>query len=385
MDQIKTHINNATRFASSVVTKYIWFLVLLAIIGILVYYRTQIGKKTGSWRRMEKSYEGDAFAPKIASINSVDARFNDKLFSYYIASSYNSCCAGDFQDSYVSVEPLKEIIFHGARVLDFAIYSMNGNTVVAAGPDNSTTLKGTYNSLPVNEVLSTVRGLAFAGGTCPNPDDPLFLHFRIKSNRQDVYPALAEAIKSNFGPKLLDATWGFEGRAGIGDGSYETKDLGNEPLLNLRNKVIILAHQENDNYKDKENPFYELVNLGSGSAYFQQKRNHAIQYTPSAAELKEYNKNHITLTMPDWSEINVNPPAMLHQTLGCQMICMNYQNLDKQMQFYLNFFNDEGTAFVLKPDYLRYVPVKIPCPPAPDPKLTFAPQKYNLPWGGFHM
>ena len=89
--------------------------------------------------------------------------------------------------------------------------------------------------------------------------------------------------------------------------------------------------------------------------------------------------------MPDWSEINVNPPAMLHQTLGCQMVCMNYQNLDKQMQFYLNFFNDEGTAFVLKPDYLRYVPVKIPCPPPPDPKLTFAPQKYNLPWGGFHM
>ena len=62
-----------------------------------------------------------------------------------------------------------------------------------------------------------------------------------------------------------------------------------------------------------------------------------------------------------------------------------YQNLDKQMKYYLNYFNEEGTAFVLKPEYLRYVPVKIPCPPPPNPKLTFAPQKYDLPWGGFHM
>ena len=150
---------------------------------------------------MEQLYSGDTFSPTISSINNTDSRFKDRLFSYYIASSYNSCCAGDFQDSYVSVDPLKEIIFHGARVLDFAIYSVDGTAVVAAGPDNSTTLKGTYNSLPVNKVLSTVRNLAFAGGTCPNPSDPLFLHFRIKSNRQDVYPILAQAIKSNFGPK----------------------------------------------------------------------------------------------------------------------------------------------------------------------------------------
>ena len=385
MENVQKHINNAAQFASGAVTKYIWFAVFLAIIGVLTYYRTQIGKKKGSWRRMEQLYSGDTFSPTISSINNTDSRFKDRLFSYYIASSYNSCCAGDFQDSYVSVDPLKEIIFHGARVLDFAIYSVDGTAVVAAGPDNSTTLKGTYNSLPVNKVLSTVRNLAFAGGTCPNPSDPLFLHFRIKSNRQDVYPVLAQAIKSNFGPKLLDATWGFEGRAGIGDGSYNSKDLGNEPLLNLQNKVIIIAYQENDNYKDKENSFYELVNLGSGSAYFQQQRNHAIQYTPSTEELIEYNKNHITLTMPDWSEIDTNSPAMLHQTLGCQMICMNYQNLDKQMKFYLNFFNEEGTAFVLKPPYLRYIPVKLPCPDPPPPEHSFAPKKYDLPFGGFHM
>lgn len=381
----KSHVNRAISLASKVVTEYIWVAVFLAIIGILVYYRTQIGKKKGSWKRMESEYSNDEYAPKISGINTIDTQFKNKLFDYYIASSYNSCCAGDFQDSYVSTNPLKQILFHGARVLDFAIYSVDGTAVVAAGPDNSTVLKGTYNSLPIDEVLSTVKNLAFSSGTAPNANDPLFLHFRIKSNRHDVYPALAQSIKANFAPLLLDATWGFEGRAG--SDNSESKDLGNEPLLNLQNKVIIIAYQENDNYKDKQNPFYELVNLGSGSAYFQQKRNHDIQYTPSIDELKEYNKNHITLTMPDWSQLDINPPAILHQTLGCQMICMNYQNLDKQMKFYLNFFNDKGTAFALKPDYLRYKPSKITCPPPQDPKLSFAPKKYSAIPGlkSFHM
>ena len=368
MDTAGKHINKIVNLASATVIKYVWFAVLLAIIGILVYYRVQIGKKQGAWKRMESEYGNDIYAPKISGINRVDPQFQDRLFSYYIASSYNSCCAGDFQDSYVSLKPLQQILFHGARVLDFAIYSVGGTAVVAAGPDNNNLLKGTYNSLPVDQVLSTVSNLAFSSGTAPNPNDPLFLHFRIKSNRQDIYPVLAQAIKANFSPKLLDATWGFEGRAGATSQSANTKDLGNEPLLNLQGKVIILAYQENDNYKDQQNPFYELVNLGSGSAYFQQKRNHAIQYTPSVDDLKQYNKNHITLTMPDWSEIDTNSPAILHQTLGCQMVCMNYQNIDKQMTFYLNFFNDNGTAFVLKPDYLRYKPAKITCPPPPDPK-----------------
>ena len=46
-----------------------------------------------------------------------------------------------------------------------------------------------------------------------------------------------------------------------------------QPLKSMMRKVIILAHQENDNYKSEDNPFYELVNLGSNSIYFRQMRN----------------------------------------------------------------------------------------------------------------
>ena len=159
MDGPKKYLNKIANLTSTTVTRYIWIIVLLAIIGVWIYYKIQIGKLEGAWKKMKAEYSNDIYASKIAGINNIDPKFKDKLFSYYIASSYNSCCAGDFQNSYVSVEPLKQIISHGARVLDFAIYSIDGTAVVAAGPDNSATLKGTYNSIPIDEVLSNVSNL----------------------------------------------------------------------------------------------------------------------------------------------------------------------------------------------------------------------------------
>ena len=90
------------------------------------------------------------------------------------------------------------------------IYSVDGKTVVAASPFQSPNIKGTYNSIPIDKVMQKVSQLAFSSAKCANPGDPLFLHFRIKSNRKDVYPPLATAIKTNFAGKLMDARWSFD-------------------------------------------------------------------------------------------------------------------------------------------------------------------------------
>ena len=47
-------------------------------------------------------------------------------------------------------------------------------------------------------------------------------------------------------------------------------------------------------------------------------------------------------------------PAQLHFSYGVQMVCMNYANNDSNMEFYRTKFNDARSAFVLKPDNLRY-------------------------------
>ena len=123
-----------------------------------------------------------------------------------------------------------------------------------------------------------------------------------------------------------------------------TMNLTMQPLKSMMRKVVILAHQENDNYKSEDNPFYELVNLGSNSIYFRQMRNHDVQYAPSADTLKSENKTSLALTMPDWREINTNVPIIVHHAFGCQIVCMYYQNLDKNMKYYLDFFNDGRNA-----------------------------------------
>ena len=85
------------------------------------------------------------------------------------------------EDSYVDLVPLKEVIHQGARVLDFALYLVNGDVVVGAGPTDSDNIKGTYNQVPVtgpDGILSTINSYAFQA-PCPNPNDPLFIHFRI--------------------------------------------------------------------------------------------------------------------------------------------------------------------------------------------------------------
>lgn len=377
MDRYTQALNNTQKFLS----QYIWIGVLIAILGVFWYYRTQIGKKAANVDKMETSYDKPEYAPQLSSINDSDPKYDEPLVNFYIASSYNSCCAGDFQDSYVSLDPLEQILFHGGRVLDFAVYSVDGKAVVAASPFQNPNIKGTYNSIPIDKVMQRVSQLAFSSAKCANPDDPLFLHFRIKSNRKDVYPPLATAIKTNFAGKLLDARWSFEGRQDDG----HTMNLVTQPLKSLMRKVIILAHQENDNYKSEDNPFYELVNLGSGSIYFRQLRNHDIQYAANAKLLRDENKRSLALTMPDWSEINTNVPIIVHQTLGCQMVCMNYQNLDKNMKYYLNFFNEGGCAFVKKPANLCLEVKNITCPTPPDKKVSFKANNYSLPMVSFKM
>jgi len=350
--------------------------------GIIWYYHKQLNKDTQNDYKVEKEWA--KYPPQISSITAGDARFEfnqdagtGHLRDYYIASSYNSCCGGDFQDDYVSLVPLRQVIFQGCRVLDFEIYSVDGDVVVAASPSKAFNIKGTYNSLEVggtDGVLAAINKYAFNHASCPNPSDPLFIHFRIKSNRQAIYPLLTKYVKDALAPRLLGAAFGYEGRPNNPAGS---KNLAIEPLLNLMNKVVIICDQTDNSFRDT--PFEELVNLSTGSPYFTESRNYDIQYTHDPDGMIQYNKKNITMTMPDLSALDTNVPAQLHMSYGCQMVSMNYQNLDSNMKYYFDIFNGAGTAFVLKPAPLRYIPVVIDLPAPQDPRLTYAPKPVSLP------
>jgi len=359
-------LQQAQKALGRLAAEYLWVSIILVLLGISWYYRRQVNKKANDNYAMESIYNDKPV--KIGNINSADAAYKydaqagtGHLRDYYIASSYNSCCAGDFQDSYVDLVPLKEVIHQGARVLDFALYLVNGDVVVGAGPTNSDNIKGTYNQVPVSGpdgILSTINSYAFQS-PCPNPNDPLFIHFRIKSQRitQSKWRSLAKAVKSVFKTRLLGTEFGYEGRPNSKGGG---KNLAREPILNLRNKVIIICDAPNNNFRGTA--FEELVNMSSGSPFLEESRNYDVQYS-----------------MPDLSSLNNNIPAQLHFSYGVQMVCMNYANNDSNMEFYRTKFNDARTAFVLKPDNLRYKIVTTTAPVKQNPKVKYAAKSINLP------
>jgi len=347
-----------------------WFLIgliILTVMGIAYYVRVQINKLSQNAQKMESEYKAGS---KLGSINPNQARFSHNLRDYYIASSYNSCCGGNFQNDYVDLEPLKEVIKVGARFLDFEIYSIDGKPVVGASPNNNYDLKGTYNQIPFNAVMETIKSFAFSSGFCNNADDPLFLHFRVKSDNTNIYRTMAKSVTKNFNNRLLPTKYGREGRDGQGN-------IVKLPLLDFRGKVIIIAANDSNNFRDT--PFEDLVNMSTGTPFLDSKRNYDIQYTHDPQGLKEFNKKNMTLTMPDLSALNNNVPAALHQQYGCQFVCMNYPKLDANMKYYNKFFSDNGTAFVLKPYPLRYHVTRIPDPKPQNPKVSYAKKTISMP------
>jgi hypothetical protein len=51
---------------------------------------------------------------------------------------------------------------------------------------------------------------------------------------------------------------------------------------------------------------------------------------------------------------------------------MRYQQIDTNIEENDIFFDENGYAFVLKPESLRYIPVTIDLPPPQNPELAYA-------------
>ena len=158
--------------------------------------------------------------------------------------------------------------------------------------------------------------------------------------------------------------------------------------MNLKNKVIILIQDPTNNYRGSQ--FEQFVNMsgkgndGNGLPFVQIYRNIDIVQAYSPGDIKEENKKFLGITMPDFTKIVSNPPAAIHHSYGCQYVMMNYSVLDANMVAYINFFNQRGAAFRLKPDHLRYFNTTIPPPKKQDPKLSYGPKQVSMLGGAYN-
>jgi hypothetical protein len=335
--------------------------------------------------------------PKPSQLTSLSSKLTSpdymgkNIRDFYIKTAYNCCASGNFKSDYVTMCALYNVIAQGCRCLDFEIYCLNDTPVVAVSSIDQIGVKQSYNFLYAADVLSAVNTYAlnsngstlpsFVPGSkdekqrfCPNPTDPLFLHFRLKTNNVNTINQLAAIIAETFQTKLLPIEFMRES-----NGKNMTRTPINDLVDTINGKVIIMVEKNSNTgsmpilYRSPN--MWELTNITTNSVFIHEKRFTDIKNTNSPKEIIEFNRQNMTIVLPDLNENNTNYIYVVPRMLGCQFIAMNFQNNDQNLISYNNFFDNMKCAFVPRPDELLYVPVFIPEPKKIDKDLLYSTKK----------
>jgi len=355
-------------FISNIILGFILLLVIMMIVYII--YLTKLQSKECSY--MNNLY--GALNGNLRSISSSDPDCSGNLNEYYVKTAYNCCSGGSYKNDVVEICNLKAVLKQGVRGLDFEIYSIDNQPIVATSTADNYYIKETYNSVSFSDVMNTIQNYAFSGSTAPNPTDPILIHLRFMSNNQSMYSNLANIFKS-YDSILLGKEY-----------SYETSghNLGGEPLLNFMNKVILIFDRTNTSFLENKD-LMEYVNMTSNSIFMRAYSYYDVKNNPDLEELREYNKRNMTIVFPDSGTNPVNPNGILSRDAGCQMVAMRYQYVDNFLIQNTTFFDNCSYAFCLKPEDLRYKPVTIEEPTQQDPALSYATRNVTTDFYSFDV
>ena len=298
------------------------------------------------------------------------------LRDFYIKTAYNCCASGQFKSDYVSICALQNVIKQGVRCLDFEIFCIDNIPEVGVSSIDVIGVKQSYNSIPLSQVLKELNNIAFSetSGICPNPKDPLLLHFRIKTNNPNILNILASEIAENLGDKLLPIEYMREA-----NGTNITK----RPIKDFIGKVVIMVEKNSKSnvmpllYESKN--MWELTNVTTNSVFIHEKRYMDIKNSNDLETITNFNKQNMTLVLPDLSVLNANYISTVPQALGCQLMAMNFQNVDQNLLTYNELFEKKESAFVPKPNELIYIPVLVSKPEPLPSFLSYAAKQINGP------
>lgn len=354
----KNVMKSLTQLKESTAVVLIGVITFIIILIALLYYFYYSRLRSKNCSSMDSLY-GDLNG-KIKSIDSSD-QFNYTFKDYYIKSAYNCCSGGNYKNDYVDLCVMKDLLKQGVRGLDFEIFSINDQPVIATSTSDSYYVKETFNYINFVDAMNVIRDYAFATSTAPNALDPIIIHLRIKSTNQTMYQNFAKLLE-NYDSILLSKDY---------DSEYYGKNFGNVELKKLMGKVVIIVDRSNTSFLECPE-FYKFINMTSNSVFMRALHYYDIKYSPDMNELIEFNKQNMTIGMPDKGSNPENPSPVVMREMGVQLLGMRYQKIDTNIEVNDIFFDENGYAFVLKPENLRYIPVTIPAPPPQNPELSYA-------------
>ena len=363
--QIKEMATNAIKslaeLKESTSVVLITIVTLMIILIALIYFIYYSSLKSRNCKKMDSIY--GTLNGKISSIDSSD-QFNHTFKDYYIKTAYNCCSGGNYNNDYVGLCVIIDLLKQGVRGLDFEIFSIDNQPVVATSTSDSYYIKETFDYINFMEIMNVIRDYAFSTSNAPNSLDPIIIHLRIKSTNQIMYQNFAKLLEK-FDSILLSKDY---------DSEYYGKNFGDVELKKLMGKVIIIVDRTNIAFLECPE-FYKFINMTSNSIFMRALHYYDIKYTSDMNELIEFNKQNMTIGMPDKGSDPDNPSTIVMREMGVQLLGMRYQKIDTNVEVNDVFFDENGYAFVLKPENLRHIPITIPLPPPQNPDLAFAPKQ----------
>jgi len=336
---------------------------IMGCMAYYIYYKYSLLPK--SCARLNKK-KAPALTSNWITTASSDPSSQFLLRDYYVKTAYNCCSTGNFSNDYVSTCALQNAIKMGCRCLDFEIYGYKGQPIISTSLSDDKCIKETYNSVPFDEAMSTIATNAFSTNStvCPNPSDPLLLLFRLKTNDVDVLNSMAESISSNLKDRLMPEY----------NHEFGGKNICAEPIIKFAGKVIVVVEANPILYQPGAEKMYEITNLTS-NAFLRILKVFDVLNSPDITELTTFNKQYMTVVIPDDSMSINNYDPMPPSLAGCQAMAMSFQLLrDGNLDVYNDWFQagPSKSAFLLKPADLMFKPQTIPVPTPQNPALSFA-------------
>lgn len=270
-----------------------------------------------------------------------DSKKDTLLCNLIIKSSYNTCATGNSMNGWVNVCALDRVLKYGCRVLDFEIYTVDGKCVVSTSNSKKLTEKGTYNSIPISTVLERVRNKAISRSSstehCPNPNEPLFLHFRLKTEVETTYNELARSIATHLGDVLVSPSYNII--------NYENF-CSTMRFRDLKGKVVIIIDEFGGPLET--GILGEVCHIIGNGPSFHSWRYNDIAFSPDEGILDFNSGGNMTYCSPPLSFYPKNYSSVLPIQYGVQMCGLCFQNNDTHLKTYNAMFDEQMCAFIVK-------------------------------------
>jgi hypothetical protein len=318
----------------------LFIILLILIIFLYIVYR-MIQKHVAKYSLFEgfstaaviKLDKQNQTSPAITDIT--DNMYNIPLNQVCIKASYNSA----FDGKEISTDMLEYVMSRGCRFLDFELYLDGGSVVVNYSTDPTFSTFENTNSDPVsfNTIMDTITKY-----TAPNPNDPLFIHLRVKSDSPNIYGEIVNVLKPY-------------------TSVYTDQINGNTNLIDLKQKIII-AMDRSIRPNDKIGDLASYVSVFTGGSTwsidrYSEFKNQKTSPPKPNDDFKTTNVTQLKLALPDLEKSSTNPatPHDFITNYGVQTIACRFYKNDIFNDLCEDIFAEHQSAFVPLGYVLNYI------------------------------